>query len=193
MARLDGAVPEGTGARPHPPAGVAGCTSPVRTGWRGVLGHVAIGALYIVAGITVIADPVMASKIITVILAATLVAVGLMRIIMAFQVRSEPGWAWAAVAGVFTIGLGLVIMAEWPLSGLFVIGLFIAVEMLIQGFSDIGMALARRTRVAWSHRPEEDWMASPAARHDDSGVVIASLIVRHRERSDAIQLRLSRR
>lgn len=114
------------------------------TGWRGVLGHVAIGALYIVAGITVIADPVMASKIITVILAATLVAVGLMRIIMAFQVRTEPGWAWAAVAGVFTIGLGFVIMAEWPLSGLFVIGLFIAVEMLIQGFTYVGMALAAR-------------------------------------------------
>lgn len=37
------------------------------------------------------------------------------------------------------------IMAQWPLSGLWVIGLFIAIEMIMQGTSMISIAVAART------------------------------------------------
>ncbi|MBT5966832.1 MAG: hypothetical protein HOG60_05965 [Gammaproteobacteria bacterium] len=42
------------------------------------------------------------------------------------------------------IVLGIMIVAEWPLSGLWVIGMFIAIEMLFAGWSMVMMALTGR-------------------------------------------------
>ena len=42
------------------------------------------------------------------------------------------------------IALGSMIVAEWPLSGLWVIGMLIAIEMLVAGWSMVMMALAAR-------------------------------------------------
>ena len=36
-----------------------------------------------------------------------------------------PGWSWQAVDGLITFVLGVLVLAQWPASGLWVIGLFI--------------------------------------------------------------------
>jgi uncharacterized membrane protein HdeD (DUF308 family) len=48
------------------------------------------------------------------------------------------------LGAVISILLGGMILAQWPLSGLFVIGLFIAVELITNGWSYIFIALAAR-------------------------------------------------
>jgi len=40
--------------------------------------------------------------------------------------------------------LGSIIFAQWPVSGLWVIGLFVAFELILQGFSMISIAWASR-------------------------------------------------
>ena len=44
----------------------------------------------------------------------------------------------------FIIMLAFMIFAQWPISGLWVIGLFIAIEMIMQGTSMISIALAAK-------------------------------------------------
>lgn len=118
-------------------------------GWKSVVWHVLIALLYIAAGILVMRNPVGASLLLTVMLAGALVAVGVLRIIMAFQLRGDSGWVWLLIGGIVTLLLGFMIFAKWPVSGLWVIGLFVAVEMIVNGWSYIAIALAaRRVRKA---------------------------------------------
>jgi uncharacterized membrane protein HdeD (DUF308 family) len=113
-------------------------------GWKSVLWHVLIALLYIAAGIVIFTDPVFASLGLTIALAWILIAVGVMRIIMAFQLLPAKGWFWPLVSGLISILLGMMILAQWPASGFWVIGLFVSIEMIFNGWSSVFIALAAR-------------------------------------------------
>lgn len=113
--------------------------------WKALLWHLLIGIFYIFAGGLVIDDPVLASTIITAILAWTLIIIGIARCMMAFSLRPSAGWFWLLIAGIAALVLGLMILAHWPISGLWVIGMLISIEMIINGWSYILLALAIRT------------------------------------------------
>ncbi len=114
-------------------------------GWKSVLWHVLIALLYIAAGVDIIMDPARASVILTLVLAGILIAVGLVRIIMAFQLRpAAAGWFWVALSGLVSIVLGGMILGQWPESGMWVIGLFVAIELIFNGWSYLFMALDAR-------------------------------------------------
>ncbi len=114
------------------------------TGWKSVLWHVLIALLYIAAGVDIMLDPARASVILTLVLAGILVAVGVLRGIMAFQLRPASGWFWPLISGLISIALGGMIIAQWPDSGLWVIGLFVAIELIFNGWSYLFIALAAR-------------------------------------------------
>ena len=48
------------------------------------------------------------------------------------------------VSGLISIALGAMILAQWPTSGFWVIGLFVAIEMIFNGWSSVFVALAAR-------------------------------------------------
>lgn len=114
-------------------------------GWKGVAFHVLISVLYVIGGVFVIRDPLAASVLLTWVLATVLICVGVLRIIMAIQMRSSGSWIIPLLGGIISIVLGGIILAQWPLSGLFVIGLFVAVELIVNGWSYIFIALAARS------------------------------------------------
>lgn len=114
-------------------------------GWKGVAFHVLIAVLYVVGGVFVLRDPLAATALLTWVLAAVLVGVGFLRIVMAIQMRAAGHWIVPLLGGIVSVVLGGVILAQWPLSGLFVIGLFIAIELIVNGWSYIFIALAARS------------------------------------------------
>ena len=113
-------------------------------GWKSTVWHVLIALLYIAAGITMVNQPLMAAATLTLILAWILIAVGVSRIIMAFQLKPASGWYWPLLSGIVSIVLGGMIMAKWPVSGFWVIGLFVAIELIMNGWSYVFVALAAR-------------------------------------------------
>ena len=113
-------------------------------GWKGIVWHVLIAILYVAAGVVVVGNPLGASVILTLFLAGMLIVVGLVRIVMAFQMRGFKNWIWPLLGGIISIILGAVIMAGWPVSGLWVIGLFVAIELIVNGWCYILVALAAR-------------------------------------------------
>jgi uncharacterized membrane protein HdeD (DUF308 family) len=114
-------------------------------GWKGVAFHVLIAVLYVVGGVFILRDPIAASIILTWVLAAVLICVGILRIVMAIQMRATGHWIVPLLGGIVSVVLGSVILAHWPFSGLFVIGLFVAVELIVNGWSYIFIALAARS------------------------------------------------
>jgi uncharacterized membrane protein HdeD (DUF308 family) len=113
-------------------------------GWGSILWHGLIGFLYVLAGISIMGDPLAASALFTLLLAGALVGIGVMRLIMAFQLRGAQNWFWPLIGGIAAIILGSMILARWPVSGLWVIGLFVAIEMIFGGWTYIFIALGAR-------------------------------------------------
>ncbi len=112
--------------------------------WKGIVGHALIAVLYIIGGGLVIHDPVLASAVITALIAWVLIIIGITRLIMAIVLRDASGWGWLLFAGLSAIVLGILILMQWPSSALWVIGMFIAIELIVNGWTYIFIALGMR-------------------------------------------------
>lgn len=112
--------------------------------WKGRVWHILIALVYLLGGIVVVTDPVVAGMTLALLLAWTFIAIGALRLIMAWQIRGTSGWLWALFSGILSVALGIMIVNEWPQSGLWVIGLFVAIEMLFAGWSQIMIAIAAK-------------------------------------------------
>jgi uncharacterized membrane protein HdeD (DUF308 family) len=113
-------------------------------GWKGTLLSAAIAVVYLIAGVAMIFDPIGAAIALTLVIGVALLVVGTLRVGIAVQHRGGRGWQWALVGGILSVLLGGLSVLEWPMSGLWVIGLFIAVELLINGFTALFIGLAAR-------------------------------------------------
>lgn len=112
--------------------------------WKGLLWHILIGILYILCGAVIIYDPFLASAFITMVLGCLLIVMGISRLLMAMNLKNDSSWGWLFLAGLSAIVLGIMILAQWPMSGFWIIGLFIAIELIIAGWSYIFIAVAMR-------------------------------------------------
>ncbi len=112
--------------------------------WKGRIWHVLIALVYIAGGVVAVIDPVIAGMTLALLIAWALIVIGALRLVMAFQMRGANGWLWTLLGGALSVVLGIMIINEWPESGLWVIGLFVAIEMLFAGWSQIMIALAAK-------------------------------------------------
>jgi uncharacterized membrane protein HdeD (DUF308 family) len=89
-------------------------------------------------------DPVRAAAVLTLVFAAAFFTEGLLRIIFSLTERFT-GWPWVLLNGVVDLFLGVFIWREWPGSSLWVIGLFVGIDLLLHGWSWIFLALFAKT------------------------------------------------
>ena len=113
--------------------------------WKGRLVHVLLALFYIAAGALILVNPVAASAALTLLLGAMFMAIGITRIIHGFRCKKRGWrWGWPLVIGVIDIIFALILALSWPLSGLWVIGLFVSVELLMYGWMLTFTAMAVR-------------------------------------------------
>ena len=103
-----------------------------------------IGLLYVIGGFFVVWNPLLASAALTLVLGVFLVFAGVARIFLAMQMRSSTPWGWVLASGIITLLLGAVIILHWPVSSLYVLGIFLGVDLVIAGASWLGAGLAFR-------------------------------------------------
>ena len=92
-----------------------------------------LGALYVVAGILTLENPLLTAKLLTLLLGASLIASGVREIILAFNMQAGLSWTVVVLAGVVTLLVGLVIVAKWPVGSLYILGIFLAVDLIFTG------------------------------------------------------------
>lgn len=109
--------------------------------WKGILWQALVGLFYLIAGGIVFYDPFVASSIITIFLAIALIVIGIARIMMAIELKEFKGWGWLIFAGLAAIVLGILVLMQWPMSGFWFIGMIIAIELIINGWTYIFIAL----------------------------------------------------
>jgi uncharacterized membrane protein HdeD (DUF308 family) len=114
--------------------------------WGKFLLWALLGVLYVVAGFVTFENPLLAAAVLTLLLGATLVASGIMRIVLAFGMKQETPWIWVVLSGVITLLLGLVILAHWPVSSLYILGVFLGIDLIMAGAGWIGLGFGLRNR-----------------------------------------------
>lgn len=115
--------------------------------WGKFLLWLLLGALYVAAGIIAILHPLQAATILTLMLGIALMIGGMLRGFLAFQMKDAgKPWGWVAFSGAVSIFLGVLIVAQWPASSLFVLGMFLGIDLIFIGSGWITMGLALKKR-----------------------------------------------
>jgi len=107
-----------------------------------------LGALYVFAGFVCIQNPFQAATLLTLMLGIALIVVGLLRVFLATRMKQGTPWGWVVVSGIISFLLGLMIVAKWPISSAYVLGIFLGVDLIFMGtgWITIGLALKRHAR-----------------------------------------------
>ncbi len=95
--------------------------------------HLVSGALSVLGGLFLFAQPVLTLGILTLILGIYLFLDGFGKCLFAFQVKPQQGWGIVFTGGMLTLLLGGFILSRWPLSGERAIGILIGINMFISG------------------------------------------------------------
>ncbi|WP_414463606.1 HdeD family acid-resistance protein [Hyphomicrobium sp. DY-1] len=112
--------------------------------WAGVFHHLLAAILFGVTGLLIVARPLASAEVVTMFMAMFFIVGGLFHLISSI-VLALPGWGWQAMDGIISFALGLLVLAQWPASGLWVIGLFIGIDLIFYGWAWVALALGLRT------------------------------------------------
>lgn len=111
--------------------------------WSGFFIDLLTGLLYAVVGFLIVGNPGATAVTLTLLIAMFLIFGGIFRVVVAFVVRYH-NWGWLVLHGVVNLFLGIAIWRQWPLSGLWVIGLFIGIDMIFNGWSLVMLGLTAK-------------------------------------------------
>jgi uncharacterized membrane protein HdeD (DUF308 family) len=107
---------------------------------KGVLRFL-FGGLGVLAGVIIMATPGTSLVVLAYVLAVFFVAGGLLDIVLSLKVRPEEGWGWMLFSGIVSVVLGGLIIGQWPVSGVWAVGLYVGIRMVMHGW--MLMALGR--------------------------------------------------
>lgn len=112
-------------------------------GWGGFFLHLIGGVLGVLIGLLVITHPVAGALAWTLLFSSFFTVIGFIRLVAAISLKF-PNWGWTVFDSVITIGLGIMLWAEWPSSGLWFLGLAVGVSLVLRGWAYVMFATAIR-------------------------------------------------
>lgn len=111
-------------------------------GWKSHLWYALVAVAYGVAGYVFIAHPFQAAIAFTLFLGWAILIGGIFRAVLAFKMRHHKGAGWVLFSAAVSIILGGLIISQWPATGLYMLGLFLGVELIFAGAGWLGLGLS---------------------------------------------------
>ena len=108
--------------------------------WGDKMMPLILGVITGLCGILVIGHPLLGLEFLTLLLAVFFVVEGFWKIVSSFSYRATPGWVWMLASGGLSLLLGLLIWSQWPLSGMWAVGLLVGIDLLVTGISMVMLA-----------------------------------------------------
>jgi len=99
-------------------------------------------SVYGVAGYVFIAHPFHAAIAFTLFLGWAILIGGIFRAFLAFKIRAHQGAGWVLFSAAISVVLGGLIISQWPGSGLYILGLFLGIELIFAGVGWLGLGLS---------------------------------------------------
>jgi uncharacterized membrane protein HdeD (DUF308 family) len=91
--------------------------------------------LAIILGVMMLMHPIAGILALTIFVAAFFLVEGIAKISFALQIRPSPYWGWLALNGFLSLVMTALVIAGWPWSATWFIGILIGVNLLLQGIS----------------------------------------------------------
>jgi len=91
---------------------------------------------------SVISHPLFGMATLALILAGYFVVDGIAEIAFSFQLKPRTGWGWMLLGGMVSLLLGLSLWRQWPISGLWAIGILVGVKLIVAGWAMIALRAA---------------------------------------------------
>ena len=99
-----------------------------------------LGIITALTGIAVIGHPLFGLAFLTVLLVGYLVAEGVWKIVASFRYKPATGWTGLLASGALSLVLGLMIWGQWPVSGMWAVGVLVGVNLLGTGLALVTLA-----------------------------------------------------
>jgi uncharacterized membrane protein HdeD (DUF308 family) len=99
-----------------------------------------LGIIIALAGIAVIGHPILGLAFLTLLLVGYFVAEGVWKIVVSFRYKPATGWKWLLASGVLSLLLGLLIWSQWPVSGMWAVGVLVGVNLFGTGLALVTLA-----------------------------------------------------
>ena len=116
--------------------------------WIHKLLPIVLGMITTICGIAVLAHPFLGMSILALVLAVFFFVEGVWKIIASFSYRAARGWLAMFASGALAVVLGILIWYQWPLSGLWAVGILVGVDLLMTGASMVVLAVTMRKIIA---------------------------------------------
>jgi uncharacterized membrane protein HdeD (DUF308 family) len=122
--------------------------------WSGFLLSMAGGILSAITGVMLLRAPLSGAAALTLVIAAFLLASGLFRTFSSLALQF-PNWGWALASGIVSIVLGGLLLANWPGVGLWFLGFYLGIDLIVHGMAWSMFAFSERHAVSEVRRVDE--------------------------------------
>ncbi|MGA9625162.1 MAG: HdeD family acid-resistance protein [Bryobacteraceae bacterium] len=109
--------------------------------WGGFFLYLLTALLRGFTGYLLVRYPLMGAETLTVVLASFFIVGGLFRAIGSGMAKF-PSWGWAVFSGVVSVALGVMVLWQMPITGLWFIGLAVGVDLIVDGVAVTSFATA---------------------------------------------------
>ena len=106
--------------------------------------HMLLGALYAIAAISLLANPLWSILSLALVLAVFLLLEGVLEVALYFRLRRSRHSVWLLIDGVGTLVLGILMIGQWPPASPEVIGTLIGISLMLSAVSRAVLSLAIR-------------------------------------------------
>lgn len=116
------------------------------TGWGSRIWALLLGVLGVLAGISLLSNPLEGVLTLTVILGVLFLVTGIMKFVAGFALPSGNLKLMVIISGAISAILGLMILSDFPGSAVVTLGVLLGVELIADGIAVLGLANADRSR-----------------------------------------------
>lgn len=102
------------------------------------------GVVVAVTGFYFLMRPGLGLVTLTLVVAVTLFADGITRIVVSFKMKPVKGWGWMLAGGVLSIVFAVMVGKQFPESGVWLVGTLVGVSLVFEGFTTLSVAGAAR-------------------------------------------------
>lgn len=111
--------------------------------WAGFFLHILVALLFGITGALMVFRPVISAEAVTFVMSVFFLVVGLYQLFASMWTHL-PGWGWQATNGALSAIMGVLLLMQWPVSGLWVVGLFVGTDLIFYGWAWIALAIGLR-------------------------------------------------
>jgi uncharacterized membrane protein HdeD (DUF308 family) len=104
------------------------------------LARMAWAVLTFVVGLWLILEPHNGTLTLTLVLGIYFLLMGLTRVIVAFMGRGQPNAGWIGLSGICGLIIGILVLAKFPSSADWAIGLLVGIDLIFAGWTLISVA-----------------------------------------------------